>query len=1280
MSDNKQVLDPLKLLKAANDNADRYKIDKNESPEVAFLRSMDQSLKQILRSGTNMSMSDASNSLHSRSDFRDREQERRRRQSNNPFEFKGKDEFSDGIRDALIEEFLGKDFKKSLGEIANDFADTFGFDLATVRRDAAKILTNQALSMFKGTDVGKKFSEAVDSFKENASGKFKEGFKKGIKNFDDSKKGEEFSRANNKTASSLFDDFLSKVAEKKKKEQDVKDPSSTPLTTPNTNVDKSESIDTADTNLASSQADSIASKQPVTFNIESAVLNIMSKKDSSDASDKVADINEKSAGLSDVISNNESDDREGGPDPSDIVNRAMDSASDVKDGIDKVKTVSEASDDAQKAMAGSGSTMAGGEAASGIVGGLEPLLSGLGGSLTELSVICPELLVGLAAVAAAAVVLDIAFSALSDAVEATKKMFGAISKAANRSAESRKRNLELEQDRIKADLKTFIEEPFKILEDAANKVYQAWDNNIRLINGTQGYSKADLQDLMSEYSQRLRSEGLDEVMASTDVVDNLTKVLQAGLSGQAAEEFAYIATILNNAMPTYDFFGMVDDYTSMIGIATAAGKSQSEALEYASSQLQGFANNILYANRNLTGGFTTGLKDVSKILEDAVKISQYGQTDNISKISGILSSISSIVGSIAPDIASSIVDVVTQAATGGNSSELVALRSLAGVNASNTEFLSNLVNNPKRLLSDLFSGLSDMQNMSNGNQMELYEGLASLFGVSMDAFARVDFQYVADAISDMNLSSQALNENIKHLASGETTMSSEALRFAQVNAYMEEQGLAYVIDSQEARYIQQHMWDEQMAREMMEASYGVELQGSALEFLESITSTIKNILGFLNPFMLLSKGIEALGSFAEASVQRADIAAVLNAVKVGNGRSEDFRNLVTTNKDLNLTGNLASVINGGSLYGLASRARSKAANNLSGGILTTESAFSQLPITKVLGSSLTRMDEMYHMASGLVGGISDIVTGGRKGVYSWSSVPKSVIKDVAKMSSASIASGSTFSTKQASEDAAKERADKLLATKLQSATELMGDKKKNGDGKDTMKYESYDEWKAAAMKKVGKNNWEDAIEAAGTTESSLKDMFEQYQAKQGAEQQQERLNKEETFWDTLTLWFSQDPTREQEFEFWDVTMKYQIDQLSVTRKISELLESTTNKILSEMSKEIKSMHKDWTDYYIRYTTYGTGAGEYNAAGRKTYNYADVERVAQMNKDESYDALHALAEALSSNMVDLHDPQVQTNALLGKILLVIEAILQQNQSTDSGGSTFNTLTSLAKGLL
>ena len=298
-------------------------------------------------------------------------------------------------------------------------------------------------------------------------------------------------------------------------------------------------------------------------------------------------------------------------------------------------------------------------------------------------------------------------------------------------------------------------------------------------------------------------------------------MLESGLSGTVAEEFVYLATKLNAAIPTQDFFSYASSYSSLAANQIRLGKSQSEAIAYANTQLEGFANNILYANREVSGGFTTGLKDAENLFTQSVQIAQASKNGDPTQISSVLAVVSAITGAVAPDLAQSMTDAIYKAATGGNSSEIVALRSLAGINASNTEFLKQLANDPQKVFVNLFSELAKRQMMSQDAYMEVAEGLSSIFGISTDAFARVDFQYLSQAIASMNSSSNALNDNIELLKSGETTTNAEQLKMQQINEYMLEEGLSYVLDNEAARSIQENMWAEQRKNELMEAEYGV---------------------------------------------------------------------------------------------------------------------------------------------------------------------------------------------------------------------------------------------------------------------------------------------------------------------------------------------------------------------------------------------------------------------------------------------------------------------------
>jgi len=224
------------------------------------------------------------------------------------------------------------------------------------------------------------------------------------------------------------------------------------------------------------------------------------------------------------------------------------------------------------------------------------------------------------------------------------------------------------------------------------------------------------------------------------------------------------------------------------------------------------------------------LKNAQSLFEQSVRISQASRTGNIGQISGVMTAVAGIVGAIAPDLATSITDAVYQAAVGGNEPSTVALRSLAGINASNTEFLRQLAQNPRRVFSQLFTNLASMQGMAPGAYMEVADQVSQVFGLSRDAFARIDFNYLAKAISEMKVSDDALNANLELLSSGQTTLTREQLRNQQINKYMLEEGLSLVLDSDVGRAVQQHMWDEQLARELMDAEYAVSLKGAALQF------------------------------------------------------------------------------------------------------------------------------------------------------------------------------------------------------------------------------------------------------------------------------------------------------------------------------------------------------------------------------------------------------------------------------------------------------------------
>lgn len=825
-------------------------------------------------------------------------------------------------------------------------------------------------------------------------------------------------------------------------------------------------------------------------------------------------------------------------------------------------------------------------------------------------------------ISAALVSIELFSEALGPAIEGAKKFGKSLKDSAKRDQASEDRRAQLSKERLEADVKTIIEQPFKILEDAAQKVYDAWDANLRTINQTQGYTKSDLQDLMASYSERLRQEGLAKYVSGSDITSNLTKVLESGLSGKVAEEFAYLATKLNAAIPTEDFFQYSSTYASLAANAIKNGKSETEAISYATSELENFASNLLYSSRQLAGGFSTGLKDASSLFEEAVKITTAAKQGDAGQLSSVLTAVSAITGAIAPDLASSMTDAIVKAATGGNSSQIVALRSLAGINAGNTDFLRALVNNPQQVFSTLFTNLAKMQNMSNDNFMEVAEGLSDVFGVSMDAFARVDFNYLAKAITNMNTSNASLNENISNLKSGQSTTNADILKNQQINQYMIENGLSLVMDNEAARAIQQHMWDEQIAQQLQETTYGVEIQGAALEFLAGIKNTIKNIMNILNPVRWLITTVSNVAqSTVEGNALKDDVAKVLALGKVGQGNARSFYNLTTRGKELKLTPNLVQLLGGESSYYSAQAAgrTAYAIGDFTSAFLSPGAYLSQLATQGISSFFLSRTDSKNPYNYG-VGGKSSSY--GPSSKYKWGTLGKSQgyglqIKNTAM----SVSSGSSTSS---NEKSAEEKNKQILQSNFDRMMNTIDSFVDQG--------KTYDEWVSTA-RNFGISNYQKALDTLGYSEADLQGYFEAKEGVKGGQEQARKAKKEETFWD-------------KGLEYFDTF------SLKSDSQMQSMIDLTTagNDLIAKILAKNTEFKQAFDDYFVNHILYS-----------KSYDHAAVTKIQNDEKYKSSDAIYALADALTA-ATDLTDPTLQTNAILSQILIVVQSIMQQNNTS------------------
>ena len=885
--------------------------------------------------------------------------------------------------------------------------------------------------------------------------------------------------------------------------------------------------------------------------------------------------------------------------------------------------------------------------------------TGASSALSSLGIVVPEAAAAVGIVILAMKGLSYVTDQLKAGFQGVKDIVASMKKAANRDQTSREKNVKLANQRLQADVETMVKKPFEILQQAAEAWYQTWDSNLKTINATQGYTKSDLQDLMSNYSQRLRSEGLTAYVSGASITDNLAKVLASGLSGKAAEEFAYQATKLNAAVPTQDFFNYASTYASIAANAIKEGATEQEALTKANRSLSSFTSGLLYASRTLSGGFTTGLQDAASIYQQAAQIAQTSETGDVSNIASVLLAVRGEVGAVAPDLASSITDTIYKMLTGGNSSDIVALRSLAGVNASNTEFLRAVSKNPQKVFSTLFNNLAKMYGASSDAYMEKAEGYAELFGMSSSAFARIDFSELSQAISNMNMSDASLNENMKLLLEGQTTTSAEQLRNQQINQYMFDEGLSLVLDNEAGRAIQQHMWDEQANRELMEATYAVDLTGESAEALVKIMNAVNNLLGLANPFMWGKKLGNLIITAAESKAQQADIQKILELGKVGSGNATSMYQLTTRGQSLNVVDNLVNMMGGAASY-------------------NSNWARTYQALTNPMFLSSAVSNARNQLTASLLNKAR--ISEGPGSTYSWGSVGKSSASAIRNiLGGGSHTEYSKITTPSGTSAASASAAAASSALSRMLADDYLVDKYVK-EGK------TYDEW-AASASSFGIANLDQAMEAAGYDKANVQSYFQSKETEAGMVEEQTIREHEQqfretgiNFWETKFWEDFKNPLTEQLTAINDNITSFKDDYFKQWWQDNENgwnkgfvdgwiknAKSGWSKFVSDSDDSLfNKFAAQWTDYIVKNVDY-----------YKSFTSADVQKLDDNFKaKERGDTVNALAELLTTNLTDLTDPQLQTNALLAQILIKVTAIEAELNNPDGNIGTSSLLGSLS----
>ena len=1250
--------------------------------------------------------------------------------------------FMDSFEDELLDGFLGANFKKEVRGVFSEFAKQLNVNIKDIPGELGKQLGKTAMSAIKKSTSGQKLMSQVDQLKKNLFGNLQT---KGSKIIDNMMKGQGAGQA-----AAGIDKYLGPITNAHggpvrafgqgavagvkglggmikggfslfgQAKQTMRELFSTPQ--PEADV-REESMSES------------ASKQE----IKETTLAKEAVKDSKESISNVKETESKS-----VVAQVEE---------SDLVNRAAEAAknagqesaqssgSDIIGSITKTLTGGEGVpglDGLTKAFQGATTSAESMSAANAVAAsqtaaaGAEVVTAGVGAgeAAGALALLGPEALAVVGALLAIEVVTDKFTQAFKDFTDGISRLWNAWKNAANRDQKQREANLQAARDRMKADYETMVRAPFELLEEAANSLYSAWNSNLTTVSATQGYTKADVQDLMAAYAERIRQEGLSSYIDGSNLFNNLARVLDSGLSGKVAEEFAYQATVLGKAIPTQDFFSYASTYASVAANAIREGMTQQDAIAKANATLNEFASSLLYTSRELTGGFTTGLKDAQSIYAESSKIALAAQSDNQNAISSVLLAIQGYVGAVAPDIADALTNTIYTLATGGNSSTAVALRSLAGGNASNTEFLKSFAENPQAVIATMFDNLSAMYSSSSDAYMEKAEGYAELFGLSSEAFQRIDFSDLANTIRGVNLNNGALDENMAMLESGETTTTAEQLKAQQINQYMIDEGLAYLIDNEVAQQIQQHMWQEQIAREIVQSNFSVDLVGESAEGMQKIIKTVQRILDFLNPFSWLKKITNVIGTEEEAVQQSADIAKMLELGKVGTGRQLDFYRLTHYNEDLKMATPIVDLLGGKSSYNYGSKMKEfdKYANPL------------------LSAGNMIQVMELQEQANMM----SKYATGGMpspQSRYSWGTTSKTqgqasnMLIDAFKSIPAELAAKVQTSAQGGDVTAG---VVKESLSKMMDQEYIKNEFVKQG--------KTFEDWKASASE-FGIADLEGALKSAGFEESDVEQYFADIEENAGLEAKHDRDMKEEHFWDVGT-------------EFWET--KYWDEYTNPLFEKIDLIQETLNQIQQnqidwatyfnstwtnwlnvswykdwiadswrsqwlQKAWDTKWLNKAWNEQWVealwgekgdwtnRWTvwndawlgekgwmpgdwTYWFGEdGQFSKLYTTITDYMlyrayygvaseqDVETSKLLQKLEEVQAdtkaedrksvAYGIGKVLADTMIDENskDPALQTNILLGQIVVYLGQIVQQTVGTSGGSALVETLSAMALGL-
>ena len=470
-------------------------------------------------------------------------------------------------------------------------------------------------------------------------------------------------------------------------------------------------------------------------------------------------------------------------------------------------------------------------------------------------------------------------------------------------------------EKIRKDVNDMATYSIDIYTKSVNDIYSAWDANLGKVTATQGYTKEALNTLQDAVAQRLQAEGYGNVINAGDYITELANTLNSKLGGELAEAFAAQNLILQKAVPEVDLSSMGETFAAIYRSAELQGVDAEELMISAMNQVAGATK----ALEKSTSGNNQFISQIDNLLKKAneVVLSSNGTADQVAEMATQLMAAEAPLSAIAPQL-SGFTSTLVDKLLSGNDATAVALRAImntldSNIGISETDFRKSLMEDTQGVLSTAFEAIGQFinDNSNEAAQYEFYKSMETVFGISSNQLAQIDFSAIAQQIADASTATnmKALTDAENLVRAGETTTLEEQLVANTSNQLLATNAIADTLDNALMRKLEQNELALERQIYVLQAEQVVNLAEKTMGWFTGFIDIIQHAL---DPFGIFDGLAELVGDGFSAVMDAQKYLTTTTASSIGSAvadrsaaDAQTLANTVGTALDIGMTTTLA---------------------------------------------------------------------------------------------------------------------------------------------------------------------------------------------------------------------------------------------------------------------------------------------------------------------------------------------------------------------------------------